>query len=184
VFSYQGDGDLASIGCGEVVHACNRGENITMIFINNGIYGMTGGQMAPTTLEGMETVTCPYGRDPKIMGHTMRLTEMLAQLPGTYYVTRQAVYTPAAARKCKKAIRQAFENQKLNKGVSFVEVTSNCNSGWKMTPVQANKWMEENTLKYFPLGDMKVDGKFDPKFIERVGTFDQPNETIFSLRKK
>ncbi|MBQ6155456.1 MAG: 2-oxoglutarate oxidoreductase [Bacteroidales bacterium] len=184
VFSYQGDGDLASIGCAEVVHACNRGENITMIFINNGIYGMTGGQMAPTTLEGMETVTCPYGRDPKIMGHTMRLTEMLAQLPGTYYVTRQAVYTPAAARKCKKAIRQAFENQKLNKGVSFVEVTSNCNSGWKMTPVQANKWMEENTLKYFPLGDMKVDGKFDPKFIERVGTFDQPNETIFSLRKK
>ena len=120
----------------------------------------------------------------KIMGHTMRLTEMLAQLPGTYFVTRQAVYTPALARKCKKAIRMAFENQKLNKGVSFVEVTSNCNSGWKMTPVQANKWMEENTLKYFPLGDMKVDGKFDPKFIERVGTFDQPNETIFSLRKK
>ena len=105
-------------------------------------------------------------------------------MPGTYYVTRQAVYTPALARKCKKAIRMAFENQKLNKGVSFVEVTSNCNSGWKMTPVQANKWMEENTLKYFPLGDMKVDGKFDPKFIERVATFDQPNETIFSLRKK
>ena len=184
VFSYQGDGDLASIGCAEVMHACNRGENITMIFINNGIYGMTGGQMAPTTLEGMETVTCPYGRDPKIMGHTMRLTEMLAQLPGTYFVTRQAVYTPALARKCKKAIRMAFENQKLNKGVSFVEVTSNCNSGWKMTPVQANKWMEENTLKFFPLGDMKVDGKFDPKFIERVATFDQPNETRFSLRSK
>jgi 2-oxoglutarate ferredoxin oxidoreductase subunit beta len=114
----------------------------------------------------------------------MRLTEALAQLPGTYYVTRQAVYTPALARKCKKAIRQAFENQKLNKGVSFVEVTSNCNSGWKMTAVQANKWMEENTLKYFPLGDMKVDGKFDPKFIERVATFDQPNETLYSLRKK
>ncbi|MBO7648023.1 MAG: hypothetical protein J6S48_01560, partial [Bacteroidales bacterium] len=174
----------AAIGTAETVHAATRGENITVIFVNNAIYGMTGGQMAPTTLEGMETVTSPYGRDPKIMGHTMRITEALAQLPGTYFVTRQAVYTPALARKCKKAIRMAFENQKLNKGVSFVEVTSNCNSGWKMTPIQANKWMEENTLKFFPLGDMKVDGKFDPKFIERVATFDQPNETLYSLRKK
>lgn len=184
VFSYQGDGDLASIGCAEVMHACNRGENVTMIFINNGIYGMTGGQMAPTTLEGMETATSPYGRDPQIMGHTMRITEMLAQLPGSYYVTRQAVYTPALARKCKKALRQAFENQKLNKGVSFVEVVSNCNSGWKMTPNQANKWLEENMLEYFPLGDMKVDGKFQQGFIERLGSYDTPNEKTYSLRKK
>lgn len=184
VFSYQGDGDLASIGCGEVMHACNRGENVTMIFINNGIYGMTGGQMAPTTLEGMETATSPYGRDPQIMGHTMRITEMLAQLPGTYFVTRQAVYTPALARKCKKAIRQAFENQKLNKGVSFVEVVSNCNSGWKMTPNQANQWLADNMLEYFPLGDMKVDGKYQQPFIDRLGTYDAPNEKTYSLRKK
>lgn len=184
VFSYQGDGDLASIGCGEVMHACNRGENVTMIFINNGIYGMTGGQMAPTTLEGMETATSPYGRDPQIMGHTMRITEMLAQLPGTYFVTRQAVYTPALARKCKKAIRQAFENQKLNKGVSFVEVVSNCNSGWKMTPTQANQWLADNMLEYFPLGDMKVDGKYQQPFIDRLGTYDTPNEKTYSLRKK
>lgn len=184
VFSYQGDGDLASIGCGEVMHACNRGENVTMIFINNGIYGMTGGQMAPTTLEGMETSTSPYGRDPQIMGHTMRITEMLAQLPGTYFVTRQAVYTPALARKCKKAIRQAFENQKLNKGVSFVEVVSNCNSGWKMTPIQANQWLADNMLEYFPLGDMKVDGKFQQGFFDRLSNYDTPNEKTYSLRKK
>lgn len=184
VFSYQGDGDLASIGCGEVMHACNRGENVTMIFINNGIYGMTGGQMAPTTLEGMETATSPYGRDPQIMGHTMRITEMLAQLPGTYFVTRQAVYTPALARKCKKAIRQAFENQKLNKGVSFVEVVSNCNSGWKMTPNQANQWLADNMLEYFPLGDMKVDGKFQQGFFDRLSNYDTPNEKTYSLRKK
>lgn len=156
VFSYQGDGDLAAIGTAETIHACNRGENITMIFINNGIYGMTGGQMAPTTLEGMKTSTSPYGRELSTMGNPLRITELLAQLPGTYYVTRQAVYTPALVRKCKKAIRQAFENQKKCKGVSFVEVVSNCNSGWKMTPVAANKWMEENMLPFYPLGDLKV----------------------------
>lgn len=159
VFTYQGDGDLAAIGTAETIHACNRGENIVMIFINNGIYGMTGGQMAPTTLEGMKTATCPYGRDPKIMGHTLKITELLAQLPGTYYVTRQAVYTPGLARKCKSAIRKAFEYSKLNEGLSFVEVVSNCNSGWKLTPVQANKWLEENMLQFFPLGDMKDNGK-------------------------
>ncbi len=156
VFTYQGDGDLAAIGTAETIHACNRGENITIIFINNGIYGMTGGQMAPTTLKGMRTSTCPYGRDIDMMGNPLKMTELVAQLPGTYYVTRQSVHTPANVRKTKKAIRKAFEYQKLKKGVSFVEVVSNCNSGWKMTPVKANKWMEENMFPFYPLGDIKV----------------------------
>jgi 2-oxoglutarate/2-oxoacid ferredoxin oxidoreductase subunit beta len=156
VFTYQGDGDLAAIGTCETIHACNRGENFTIIFINNGIYGMTGGQMAPTTLPGMKASTCPYGRDTKMMGNPLKITELVAQLPGTYFVTRQSVHTAGAVRKCKKAIRKAFENQKLEKGISFVEVVSNCNSGWKMTPVQSNKWMEENMFPYYPLGDIKV----------------------------
>jgi len=156
VFTYQGDGDLAAIGTAETIHACNRGENITVIFINNGIYGMTGGQMAPTTLPGMKASTCPYGREVKSMGNPLKITELVAQLPGTYFVTRQAVHTPASVRKAKKAIRKAFEYQKLEKGLSFVEIVSNCNSGWKMTPVQANKWMEENMFPFYPLGDIKV----------------------------
>lgn len=158
VFTYQGDGDLAAIGTAETIHACNRGENITIIFVNNGIYGMTGGQMAPTTLAGMKSSTTPFGRDVALMGNPIKITELVAQLPGTYYVTRQAVHTPALARKTKKALRMAFENQKLKKGLSFVEVVSNCNSGWKMSPVEANKWLEENMLPYYPLGDLKVDG--------------------------
>ncbi|MDR1881250.1 MAG: 2-oxoglutarate oxidoreductase [Prevotella sp.] len=156
VFTYQGDGDLAAIGTAETIHACNRGENITMIFVNNGIYGMTGGQMAPTTLEGMKTATSPYGRDIHTMGNPLRITELLAQLPGTCYVTRQAVYTPALVRKCKRAIRMGFENQKKQIGTSFIEVVSNCNSGWKMTPVASNKWLEENMLPRYPLGDIKL----------------------------
>lgn len=156
VFTYQGDGDLAAIGTAETIHACNRGENIVIIFINNGIYGMTGGQMAPTTLEGMKSSTSPYGRDIKTMGNPLKMTELVAQLPGTLYVTRQAVHTPAHVRKTKKAIRKAFENQKLNKGLSFVEIVSNCNSGWKMTPRQSNEWMVENMFPFYPLGDIKV----------------------------
>lgn len=156
VFTYQGDGDLAAIGTAETIHSCNRGENITIIFINNGIYGMTGGQMAPTTLENMKTSTSPYGRNLKMMGNPLKITELVAQLPGTYYVTRQAVHTPATVRKAKKAIRKAFEAQKLDKGVCFIEIVSNCNSGWKMTPVKANKWMEENMFPFYPLGDIKV----------------------------
>lgn len=156
VFTYQGDGDLAAIGTAETIHACNRGENIVIIFINNGIYGMTGGQMAPTTLEGMKSSTSPYGRDIKSMGNPLKMTELVAQLPGTIYVTRQAVHTPGAVRKAKKAVRKAFENQKLNKGLSFVEIVSNCNSGWKMTPNQANEWMVENMFPFYPLGDIKV----------------------------
>jgi 2-oxoglutarate ferredoxin oxidoreductase subunit beta len=159
IFTYQGDGDLAAIGTAETIHACNRGENFVIIFINNGIYGMTGGQMAPTTLPHMKTSTSPYGRDVEMMGNPLKITELIAQLPGTYYVTRQAVHTPVHARRTKKAIRQAFENQKLNRGLSFVEVVSNCNSGWKLAPVPSNKWMEENMFPYYPLGDIKVPAK-------------------------
>jgi 2-oxoglutarate/2-oxoacid ferredoxin oxidoreductase subunit beta len=159
VFSYQGDGDLAAIGTAETIHACNRGENFAMFFINNGIYGMTGGQMAPTTLAGMRSSTTPYGRDTALMGNPLKITELVAMLPGTYFVTRHTVHTPLAVRKLKKAVRAAFENQKLNKGLSFIEIVSNCNSGWKMTPVQSNKWMEENMLPFFPPGDIKVNGE-------------------------
>ncbi len=155
VFTYQGDGDLAAIGTAETIHACNRGENIVIIFVNNGIYGMTGGQMAPTTLPNMKSSTSPYGRDVERMGHPLKMTELVAQLPGTCFVTRQAVHTPGAVRKAKKAIRKAFENQKLNKGLSFVEIVSNCNSGWKMTPVVSNEWMVENMFPYYPMGDIK-----------------------------
>ena len=126
-----------------------------MIFINNGIYGMTGGQMAPTTLKDMKASTCPYGRDLKIDGNPLKITELLAQLPGTCYVTRQSVHTAAAVRKTKKAIIKGLQNQKAEKGTSFIEVVSTCSSGWKLTPVQSNKWMEENMFPFYPLGDIK-----------------------------
>jgi 2-oxoglutarate ferredoxin oxidoreductase subunit beta len=155
VFSYQGDGDLAAIGTAETMHACNRGENIVMVFINNGIYGMTGGQMAPTTIEGMKTATCPFGREHTHDGYPLKITELLAQLPGTTYVTRQAVHTPAAVRRTKKALLKAFSNQNQKKGTSLIEVVSTCSSGWKMTPLQSNKWMEENMFPFYPLGDLK-----------------------------
>jgi len=155
VFTYQGDGDLAAIGTGETLHACNRGENIAIIFINNGIYGMTGGQMAPTTLVGMKSSTCPNGRDIVLNGYPLNITPVLAQLEGTCYVTRQSVHTANNVKKTKKAIRKAFENSMANKGTSVVEVVSSCNSGWKMTPIEANKWMEENMFPAYPLGDLK-----------------------------
>ena len=155
VFTYQGDGDLACIGTAETIHALNRGENITIIFINNAIYGMTGGQMAPTTLVGMKTATCPYGRDPEIHGYPLKMTEIAATLQGTCYVTRQSVQTVAAIRKAKKAIRKAFENSMQGKGSNLVEIVSTCNSGWKMSPEKANKWMEENMFPFYPLGDLK-----------------------------
>ena len=159
VFTYQGDGDLAALGTAEPIHACNRGEKIVIVFINNGIYGMTGGQMAPTTLPGMKTSTSPYGRDVDSMGNPLKITELIAQLPGTYYVSRQAVHTPSAVRKAKKAIKKAFQNQLDDKpGLSFVEVVSNCNSGWKMEPVASNVWMEENMFPYYELGDIKLEG--------------------------
>ncbi|HIZ27097.1 thiamine pyrophosphate-dependent enzyme [Barnesiella sp. An55] len=155
VFTYQGDGDLAAIGTAETIHACNRGENIAIIFINNGIYGMTGGQMAPTTLEGMKTSTCPYGRNVALNGYPLRIAELVERVDGTCYVTRQSVHTPAAIRKAKKAIRLAFENSMAGKGTSMVEIVSTCNSGWKMSPVKANQWMEEHMFAKYPLGDLK-----------------------------
>lgn len=155
VFTYQGDGDLAAIGTAETIHAAARGENIVTIFINNAIYGMTGGQMSPTTLLGMKTATTPYGRDAALNGFPYKLTDMLAHLDGATYITRQSVHTPANVRKCKKAIRKAFENSMAGNGYSMVEVVATCNSGWKMSPVEANKWMEENLLPAYPLGDIK-----------------------------
>ncbi len=155
VFTYQGDGDLASIGTAEIMHACNRGENIVVIFINNGIYGMTGGQMAPTTILGMKTSTSPYGRQENLHGNPLKITNLIAQLDGTCYVTRQSVQSSAAVRKTKRAIRKAFENSAQNKGTSFIEVVSSCNSGWKLTPVKANEWMVENMFPQYPLGDLK-----------------------------
>lgn len=164
VFTYQGDGDLAAIGTAETIHACNRGEKIVIIFINNGIYGMTGGQMAPTTLPGMKTSTSPYGRELNTMGNPLKITELVAQLPGTYFVTRQAVHTATAVRKAKKALKKAFQNQIEEKpGLSFIEIVSNCNSGWKMTPVDANNWMEENMFPFYQLGDIKKDGQLIEK---------------------
>ena len=155
VFTYQGDGDLAAIGTGETIHAAARGENIATIFINNAIYGMTGGQMSPTTLLGMKTATTPYGRDAHLNGFPYKIAEMLVHLDGATYITRQSVHTPANVRKCKKAIRKAFENSLAGNGYSMVEVVSTCSSGWKMSPVEANKWLEENMLPYYPLGDIK-----------------------------
>ena len=164
VFTYQGDGDLAAIGTAETIHAGNRGEKIVIIFINNGIYGMTRGQMAPTTLPGMKTSTSPYGRELNTMGNPLKITELVAQLPGTYFVTRQAVHTATAVRKAKKALKKAFQNQIEEKpGLSFIEIVSNCNSGWKMTPVDANNWMEENMFPFYQLGDIKKDGQLIEK---------------------
>lgn len=159
VFTYQGDGDLACIGTAETIHALNRGENITIIFINNAIYGMTGGQMAPTTLVGMKTATCPYGRDVAIHGYPLKMTEIAATLEGTAYVTRQSVHTVPAIRKAKKAIRKAFENSMNGKGSNLVEIVSTCNSGWKMTPQASNDWMVEHMFPFYPLGDLKIKNK-------------------------
>lgn len=155
VFTYQGDGDLAAIGTAETIHACNRGENIAIIFINNGIYGMTGGQMAPTTLEGMKSSTSPNGRDIPLAGNPLDITKLLAQLDGVCLATRQAVHTMAAVRKTKKAIQLAFENSMNGKGTSIVEVVSTCSSGWKMTPSASNDWMVENMFPAYPMGDLK-----------------------------
>ncbi|MBO7343352.1 MAG: 2-oxoglutarate oxidoreductase [Alistipes sp.] len=155
VFTYQGDGDLTAIGAGETIHAAARGENIVTIFINNSIYGMTGGQMSPTTLLGMRTATTPAGRDASLNGFPYKIMDMLAHLDGATYLTRQSVHTPAAVRKCKKAIRKAFENAMAGNGYSMVEVVASCNSGWKLSPVEANKWMEENIMPNYEMGDVK-----------------------------
>lgn len=160
VFTYQGDGDLAAIGTAETIHTVNRGENIAIIFINNGIYGMTGGQMAPTTLEGAVTSTTPAGRDLQAHGHPLKIADLVALLPGAYYVTRQAVHSSKAVRKTKKALLKAFQYQLGNKGgTCFIEVVSNCPAGWKMTPIEANRWMEEEAFQVYPPGDIKVPPK-------------------------
>ncbi|MBL0176462.1 MAG: 2-oxoglutarate oxidoreductase [Ignavibacteria bacterium] len=161
VFTYQGDGDLAAIGTAETIHTVNRGENIMIVFINNAIYGMTGGQMAPTTLFGQKTSTSPYGRAQEFNGYPLRITEMLAMLPGAFYVTRQAVNTPGNVRKAKKAILNGFKYQELKKGTSFIEIVSNCPTNWGLTPVKSNEWLVENMLPAYPLGDIKLPSKED-----------------------
>ncbi len=155
VFSYQGDGDLASIGMAETVHAATRGENITVIFINNAIYGMTGGQMAPTSLPGQITQTSPYGRDVKLVGYPIRVCEMLATLDGVTYAERVTVDTPAHVRKAKAAILKGFKNQVDGLGYSIIEVVSACPTNWGLTPAKAFDWLRENMLPYYPLGVYK-----------------------------
>ena len=155
VFTYQGDGDLAAIGTAETIHAANRGENFVIVFVNNAIYGMTGGQMAPTTLLGMPTSTCPYGREVSLNGYPLKISDLLAQLDGTCLVTRQSVETVAAIRKAKKMLRIAFDNSMAGKGTSVVEFVSTCASGWKLSPETSNQWMKENMFPYYPLGDLK-----------------------------
>ena len=155
VFTYQGDGDLASIGMAETVHAATRNENITIIFINNAIYGMTGGQMAPTSLPGQVTQTSPYGRDVKTAGYPIRVCEMLSQLEGPEYLERVTVNNVKNIRNAKKAIKKAFENQINGKGFSLVEVVSTCPTNWGMTPQKALEWVDTNMLPYYPLGVYK-----------------------------
>ena len=155
VFTYQGDGDLASIGMAETVHAAARNENITIIFINNAIYGMTGGQMAPTSLEGQVTQTSPYGRDVKACGYPIRVCEMLATLEGPEYLERVTVNSVKAVKNAKKAIKKAFQNQIDGKGFSLIEVLSSCPTNWGMTPEKALKWIDEKMIPFYPLGVYK-----------------------------
>lgn len=156
VFTYQGDGDLAAIGTAETIHAANRGENFLTIFINNGIYGMTSGQMAPTTLPGMVSTTSPFGRDVKTQGHPLKIGELLALLPGVAYVTRQAVNNTKNVRKAKKALQKALEYQQKGLGYCLVEIISNCPSNFKLDPLASNKLVEEKMIPYYPLGDLKT----------------------------
>lgn len=156
VFTYQGDGDLASIGAGEVIHAAARGEQITTIFINNAIYGMTGGQMAPTTLIGQKTTSSPFGRDSKLTGQPMRMAELLAVLPGTVYSVRRSLHDARHINQAKKAVRTAFKAQLMGLGYSIVELLSNCPTNWGMTPEDSLKWVKEEMIPVYPLGDYKM----------------------------
>ena len=155
VFTYQGDGDLASIGAAEITHAATRGEKITAIFVNNAIYGMTGGQMAPTTLIGQKATTCPAGRDAKVNGHPIRMSEMLATLDGPAYIARVSVHDVKHIMEAKKAIKKAFEIQMAGKGFTLVEVLSTCPTNWGMTPQEALKWLQEKMIPQYPLGVKK-----------------------------
>jgi len=156
VFTYQGDGDLAAIGTTEMVHTAVRGENITIIFVNNTLYGMTGGQMAPTTLMGQVTTTTPRGRTREQAGYPMKVAEMLATMEGAAYIARTAVYSPAQVIKTKKAIRRAFQTQMAGLGFSLVEVLSACPTNWGMSPLEALKFVEEKMVPVYPLGEFKV----------------------------
>jgi len=156
VFAYQGDGDLASIGTAEIIHAANRAENITVVFVNNAVFGMTGGQMAPTTLPGQVTTSTPTGRDVKLAGYPMKVAELIAQTTGAAYVVRRTVTRPKYIRSCRKAIKTAFETQLAGLGFSIVEVLSTCPTNWGMSPLEALKWLEDNMIPYYPLGDYKV----------------------------
>ncbi len=156
LFTYQGDGDLASIGMGEIVHASARGEKISVFFINNTLYGMTGGQMAPTTLLGQVATTCPYGRKVENEGYPVKMAELLAGNEGSAYISRVAVNSPANVVKAKKAIKKAFETQVKGLGFSMVEILSTCPTNWGLNPVDAMKWMEDNMIPYYPLGEFKV----------------------------
>lgn len=169
VFTYQGDGDLAAIGMAETIHTINRGENIMIVFINNAVYGMTSGQMAPTTLVGMKSTTSPFGRDTADYGHPIKVSELISQLPGAFYVTRQTVNKNTAVRKAKKAIVNALKYQKLNKGTCFVEIIGNCPSNWKMTPIEASNFIDEFMVKTFPIGDIKLPGAEDLKPLNQTG---------------
>ena len=162
VFTYQGDGDLASIGMGEIVHAANRGEKFTTIFVNNAVYGMTGGQMAPTTMPNQRTSTTPLGRKPDEVGMPIRMSELLATLATPGYVTRQTVIKPKYIKKAKKAIERAFSYQMENRCFSFVEVVSTCPTNWGMTPKDAVQWAEDELLPYYPLGDKKTPESEEP----------------------
>ncbi|MBR6681994.1 MAG: 2-oxoglutarate oxidoreductase [Clostridia bacterium] len=155
IFTYQGDGDLASIGMAETVHSATRNENITVIFVNNAIYGMTGGQMAPTSLPGQVTQTSPYGRDVNVAGYPVKVSEMLSTLDGPEFIARVAVNNVKNVREAKKTIKKAFENQINGKGFSLVEVVSSCPTNWGMTPVDALKWVDEKMIPYYPLGVYK-----------------------------
>jgi 2-oxoglutarate ferredoxin oxidoreductase subunit beta len=155
VFTYQGDGDLAAIGTAETIHAANRGERITAIFINNAVYGMTGGQMAPTTLLEQVTTTTPYGRDVKLEGYPVRMSEMVALVRGAVYIERTAVNSPANIRKTKKAIRKALQSQIDGLGFSLVEILSPCPTNWRMTPLESWQWIDKEMTKEFPLGVIK-----------------------------
>ena len=159
VFTYQGDGDLASIGTAEIVHAAHRGEKIVTIFINNAIYGMTGGQMAPTTLVGQRTTTSPYGRDEAWCGAPIKMSEMLSTIDGAVYVERVALDSPAHVRQAKKAVRRAFEYQRQGLGFTLIEFLSTCPTNWGLPPVKALEWVREKVMSYYPLGVMKEPGK-------------------------
>ncbi|MBL8058889.1 MAG: 2-oxoglutarate oxidoreductase [Anaerolineales bacterium] len=156
VFTYQGDGDLASIGLGEITHVAARGENLTVIFVNNAIYGMTGGQMAPTTLPGQKTASSPCGRDVEATGLPLRMAELLAGLPGTAYAVRRSLHNVKEINRAKKAIRTAFQVQQAGLGFALVELLSSCPTNWGLPPLDALKWIEDQMLPYYPLGDYKV----------------------------